>query len=317
MRGLELAQRFFLGAGVPLAASVSPELLGSLAAGLVGEGSECFGVDDEFSRDHDWGAGFCIWLPRELCDRYGVALADGLRCLEAPDGVPSRFAGMEGLNDGRVGVFAVEDFYWRFTGLARVPEGVREWWAIPEANLATATNGMVFCDRLGVFSRWREGLVAGCPRDVRLKRMAYCCYLAFQAGPYNRARLASRNLAAAAQIAETTFVTVALRIVYLLNDCYPPFYKWLQPLVRPLPVLGQESFAYAEALARIPFSPGGTQAERQKAQIVEGWCADLGRAITRQGLAEVLDGDLYEAARQIHAAIEDRWLRSIPLEVPC
>lgn len=317
MRGLEAARQFFLASGVPLVAATAPEVLGTLAAGLVGEGSECLNVDDDLSQDHDWGAGFCLWLRRDLFERYGEALGEGLRNLEPPAGLPSRFRNLEGPNDGRVGVFPIDGFFQRFTGLDRPPEAVREWWAIPETNLATATNGAVFCDRLGAFSRWRDELARGCPADVQRKRLAFCCYLAHQAGPYNRPRAAARNFAAAAALAEAAFTGAALRIVYLLNGRYAPFYKWLHPLVRDLPVLGRESFAYGDALARIPFSPAGTQAEHQKAHIIAGWCDDMVAALVGEGLARPGTTDLYDAARQIHGAIEEPWLRAIPLEASC
>lgn len=64
MRGLELAERFYEEVGRPLLTEEYPFELPRIAVGLVGEGSECFGFDDEVSRDHDWGPGFCICLQR-------------------------------------------------------------------------------------------------------------------------------------------------------------------------------------------------------------------------------------------------------------
>ena len=67
MKGLELARGYFYDECLPRLRRELPAVLPHLAAGLVGEGSDCFGYDDHVSRDHDWGPGFCIWLsPRPV-----------------------------------------------------------------------------------------------------------------------------------------------------------------------------------------------------------------------------------------------------------
>ena len=46
-----------------------PELEDKLAIGLVGDGSECFGYDDDISRDHDFEPGFCIFVSDDIDSR--------------------------------------------------------------------------------------------------------------------------------------------------------------------------------------------------------------------------------------------------------
>ena len=60
MKGMELARAYYTQLGAPLIRQALPEYQGRIAAGLVGEGSECYGYDDAYSQDHDFGPGFCL-----------------------------------------------------------------------------------------------------------------------------------------------------------------------------------------------------------------------------------------------------------------
>lgn len=209
-----------------------------IATGLVGYGSECFGFDDEISRDHDYGPSFCIWLPREIYRQYGEQMQ------AAYDALPKEFMGCaarveEEQGKGRVGVLCMEDFYLGILGRDSVPGTAEEWFAVAEPALATATNGEVFEDPCGKFTEIREGLLAYYPREVWLKKLAESLARAAQAGQYNYARAMKRGERIAAEIALTEFVKEAMQIVYLLNKKYAPFYKWMHRGMKALAVCSE------------------------------------------------------------------------------
>ena len=134
MNGLALSRRYFERFGQPMLAELCarfPELEGQFCAGLAGHGSECFGFDDAWSEDHDFGPSFCLWLPRELFARYGAA------CQKTYDALPGEFEGhparrVTAFGQDRVGVLCLEDFYFGLIGRESAPADLMEWMALPE-----------------------------------------------------------------------------------------------------------------------------------------------------------------------------------------
>lgn len=308
MNGLELARDFYTACRPALMAAI-PDVMAQAAAGLAGEGSECFGCDDATSQDHDFGAAFCLWLPKD------VLRAQAQRIEAAFAALPSEFAGFPsrlhpGARQGRVGPLSVEGFYGFFTGLDSAPENWRQWLAIPEHNLAAATNGEVFEDADGRFTAWREALLAYYPRDVWLKKLATSAMLTAQAGQYNLPRALGRGDAPSAMLAAARFAEAALGLVFLLNRRYMPFYKWAPRLGRRLPVLGATIGAVLDALAAHPLC--GPE-DMDVVEPVEAFCAEAAEQLRFTGLSDAPDAWLWAHGPRIMAKVKDAEIRRLNL----
>ena len=235
MNGLELAEKYYETYGRQMLETQFPQIMDQIAVGLVGQGSECFGFDDEISMDHDYGPSFCIWLPRDVYDQYGKKMQ------AAYEALPQEFMGyagrvIENQGQGRVGVLCMEDFYGGILGRETVPVTNQEWLEVSEENLATATNGKIFNDCLGQFSGFRENLMKYYPREVWIRRLVQSMAKAAQSGQYNYARAMKRGERITAEIALTEFIKESMRIVYLLNRQYAPYDKWMHRGMKGLTV---------------------------------------------------------------------------------
>ena len=248
MKGLEISKEYFYEAFLPLLRREMPGVLGCLAVGLAGEGSECFGYDDALSRDHDWGPSFCLWLPERLMPEYGGRLE------QLVDKLPEEFMGMKTRKmkgNMRVGLHSIEEFYGTLIGCPGVPGSCDQWLSAPESGLAAAVNGEVFLDNMGEFSAIREGLLAHYPEDVRLWKLARRCAMAAQTGQYNYIRCLSHGENLAAAVAKARFIENAAGAFFLLNRRYMPFYKWSYRALRELAPEGREGARQMDALAKV------------------------------------------------------------------
>ena len=234
MNMLEIDRAFYETYAAQAIAEAFPDYAGRIAAGLVGAGSECFGYDDETSRDHDVFVGFQLWLTDEDEEKIGFPLS------ALYDRLPREFMGAVAerrsrMGDGKLGVKRISDFYRQFTGSSGAPQSWRQWMALPSYALAQAVNGEVFSDPLGEFTRIRREIASGMPRDVRLKKIAARCALMAQSGQYNYSRCLAHGEEGAALLALSEFVKNAAELAFLLEGKHMPFYKWALRALRELP----------------------------------------------------------------------------------
>ena len=292
---LDRCERMFRQEVAPRLARMAPEADGRVAAGLVGEGSECFGYDDELSRDHDWGPAVCLWVRREDLPALAGPLAAVLADLPPSfEGLPMRRPGPEARD--RSGVLEVEGFYRRFTGLERPPERAEEWLAIPEHALATCTNGRVFTDPCGAFTRHRERLLGHYPEPVRRHKLAASLMSAAQSGQYNLPRCLRRDPVAAA-LAQAAFLRHAMGAAFLLVRRYRPFYKWMFRALEQLPEPGPALAAAILDLVQARSSAARVSGAEAVAELLAG-------ALRVAGLTGSRDPFLLAHARELQRSLE-------------
>lgn len=248
--GMELCKAYYEEVGRPMLQEKFASYLDRIAVGLVGEGSDCFGYDDEQSRDHDWGPDFCIWVTKETYDEIGYELEKAYAELPAEWRGFKRTHSAQGL--GRRGVMTIEAFYERFLQTADY-ESV-DWSQVEDASLAAATNGEVFADPEGIFSDLREKLLKGYPEPVLYRKIADAAAHFAQSGEYNYARMLKRGDTVTAQIMFADAMRYAMKLQHYMEGTYPPHDKWLYRSLQGLEsgyVLANmfESLRYASGIA--------------------------------------------------------------------
>ncbi len=306
MFGLSLSKDFFENEALPLIKSQTPNLLNKIAVGLIGEGSECFGYDDEISRDHDFGAAFCIWLPEQEKNIWENDIEKILSQLPTSyNNYPTRMN--KAMRMDRLGLISIEYFYKKYTGLTHPPQTLNEWRQIPEHFLATATNGEVFHDPSMKFTNFRNALLAYYPEDIRLKKMAARLAIMAQSGQYNLLRTVKRNDKIASNLCIKQFTEAALSFAFLCNKKYMPFYKWAPTALKALPTLSSETLATLNTLADTNWS-----SINQAIDCIENHARIITSYLQNQGYSTIQDSWLLAHASQVQSRITLPQLRNLP-----
>ena len=325
IKGLDLSREYYENIGKPILMELFPEYMKKAAVGLVGEGSECFGFDDQISMDHDYGPSFCVWLPRNIYTQAGESMT------EIYESLPKEYKGISAniireQSAGRRGILEIEGFYQKFLTRDTIPESSLDWLRIPEHFYAVATNGEVFEDNLGMFTDVRRKLLDYYPEDVRLKKIAACAVRMAHSGQCNYARMMWRRDIVAAKFALDEFMRNTIAIVFLLNRVYCPYYKWMWRGMEQLPKLGRVRELLKNMAAGVlddsHWDSSKWKACRYKLnradQMVDmvEQIADLIREeLWRQGISSSTSDYLEEHGYAVMSCIQDQRIRSLPVLV--
>ena len=309
LKALDLSRQYWNSVAEPALKRAFPKLYPKIAAGLVGNGSDCFGYDDVISRDHDWGVDFYLWVLEE--DRDSIPELSEWKEALLKKHPPIHLSAVSRYGLPRT-IMTVDDFYKQLLGRSSRPETTREWIAIPEENLAIATNGAVFLDSPRLFTGIREDFLRFYPDDLRRKRLAAFCMEAAQTGQYNLKRMAARGEWVATRQTLARFVEAAMSIVFLLNNRYRPYYKWMHRMLSELPVLGTVvSYQLTDLACMAGLDERSIDAQ---ADIVERVCALIVNELRRQGLSQSESDFLANHGESVQAGITDDFLGRLPAQ---
>lgn len=243
LAGCELALAYYEQVVAPIIDARWPDL--PYAAARLGSGSEVIGLDDDLSRDHDWGLRLNLLVPNGL-------VVDVDRHLDAnlPDewaGRPTRFAvtwdasvrhrvlvdTAQGLGLGRLGVDATTEL------------STTDWLSLTGQSVLEVTAGDVFVDCDGALGGIRRRL-EWYPDDLWRYVIATDWARIAQELPFV-GRSASRGDDLGSRVIATRLVHVAMHLAHLLERRWPPYAKWFGTSFAGLP--GIEALANALAAA--------------------------------------------------------------------
>lgn len=284
---LERSREFYETFGKEMIHSHFSEFEKRIAVGLAGEGSDCYGFDDEISTDHDYAVGFCMWLTNDDYEKIGNELqAEYDKLIKSHDRLKYRR-----------GVFRINDFFNKLleTACDYEKEFSLNYNEVKEFQLAAATNGMVFQDDLGIFSSIRSKLLEYYPDEVWRKKLAQSIHEFSQYAQSNYARMMARNDVLTAKICIYKAIESTMDLVYLLNRTYAPYYKWKRKGAE-LFLLSGKIIPLLERIAEVPNQESAWQGVKYSSVSIntKDLCVDLFEQIAEEILKELKRQDLVE-----------------------
>ena len=302
MKVIDSSRELFNNHFMPKLKQRYPECIGNFAAGLIGHGSECFGFEDEISLDHDISNGFYIWLDEENDIKYGVKL------FRVYKEVFEEFGKEHGIKSGAVkrGVITIGDFLEGIIGTNELPESSFQWLRIPSYALANVTNGEIFYDGNGIFTKAIDHLKKEMPNDAKLKKLSASLALAAQSGQYNFMRTVGHGELGAACLAIAEFVGNIGEVIFLLNRKHMPYYKWALKSLYNLEILNDIApkleFLLCEATSK--------DTAKAKSKVIEEICVKVIDELKKQSLTDSNSDYLEHHAFSVASKIEDEVLKN-------
>ena len=245
---MDRCKTFYEKYGKPMIREKFPEYEERIAIGLVGEGSDCFGFDDDISKDHDYGVGFCMWLSDSDYKKIGKDLQqEYLKLIQnCSEEFIDRCENLKGrainkFMDKRRGVIPLKKFYEELLceeinyDMPLLTDN--QWLKITEDKLAVATNGQVYKDDAGIFSEVRNTLLEYYPDKIWRLKLAERLHDFSQYGQSNYERMMARQDYVTANLCVYKGIEAAMDIAFLLNRTYAPYYKWKRKALSRLPRL--------------------------------------------------------------------------------
>ena len=327
MKGIALSRSFYWEVVRPWLDARVPGL--PHAAALIGYGSELLGLDDEMSRDHNWGPRVELLVSRDAFDRHAFDLVDDFArvvpesfCGEpigwrsrpnppaaGPESVGSRAHGLE--------IHTMEARLGALLGIAPDdPPSAMAWLGFAEQRLLAVTAGEVFHDDDGRLTQLRAQL-SYFPKDVWLYKIA-CQWRRIAEEQAFVGRTGSVGDDLGSRIVAGRLSRDVMRMGFLLDRTYAPYAKWLGSAFARLPCAAELTPHLAQALGAADWQTRGEAlaasylalAKRQVAHgIGKPFEPVIGPYFDRP--FPTINAD--EAVRQTREAITDPVIRHLPV----
>ena len=234
--GLKLSEYFYFEAVKPIIAEHFSDL--AYSAGRLDYGSDILGFDTPQSRDHGWGPKLTIFLSPGDYDPFQGQISEAManhlpsEICGYPTNFDCPFTGegtMQAIENGPVQhwvvVTTMAKFFTGYLGVdPSTPLSEVDWLTIPQNHLRTIASGKIFHDGLNQLQFVKDYL-HWYPKDIWFYLLANQWRRIDQEEPF-MARCGDVGDEIGSQIVATRQVNEIIKLCFLMEQQYAPYYKW-------------------------------------------------------------------------------------------